>query len=122
MPGFGYFSTSRISFFRSFIRTSPLFSMRSSATRSNAGNDHESAFVPRIRSGELFLHSADVREAWSALGHRPQFGMLLRRGHGEYFNTAVPPISYEATHLQPFRRRLRQDPGTPTLHRSPHHI
>src|SRR5260370_31019236 len=99
MPGFGYFSTSRISFFRSFIRTSPLFPMRSCSTRSNAGNDHESAFVPRIRSGELFLHSADAREAWSALAHRPQFGMLLRRGDGEYSNAAFPRISRQPTHV-----------------------
>jgi len=34
-----------------------------------------------------------------ALEHGPQFGMLLRRGHGEHFNAAVPQISHEATHL-----------------------
>ena len=96
--------------------------MRSCSTRSNAGNDHESAFVPRIRSGELFLHSADVREAWSALEHRPQFGMLLRRGDGEYFNTAVPQISYEATHLQLFRGVLREVAETYTLDRSRHEV
>src|SRR6266550_4357630 len=72
----------------------------------------------RIRSGGLFLHCTDAGETWSALEHGPQFGMLLRRGHGEHFNAAVPQISHEATHLQLFRGVLREVAEAHTLDHS----
>jgi hypothetical protein len=48
--------------------------------------------------------------------------MLLRRGHGEHFNAAVPQISHEATHLQLFRGVLREVAETYTLDRSRHEV
>src|SRR5437016_10324100 len=91
-------------------------------SRSNAGIDYECAFVLRIRSCEFFLHCSDARKAWSALEHRPQFGMLLRRGGSEHFNAAVPQISHVTTYLQLFRGVLREIAETNALDHSRHEV
>src|SRR6266478_1155186 len=122
MPGLGWSGTSRISFFRSFIRTSPLLSIHSNSLRSSAGIDHESALILRIRSRGFFLNFADVGETWSALQQGTKLRVLLRRTHGKYFHAAVTEISDETVNAQLLGGSLRVITKAHALDHSRHEV
>src|SRR6267378_3692083 len=67
---------------------------------SYAGIDDESALVLQIVSRGFFQDFGDARETRAPFQHGAKLGMLLRRGHREYFHATIPPIADETADAQ----------------------
>src|SRR5437667_9667877 len=96
-----------MSFFKSFIRTSPRGSTHVCSGISSVGIDDKSAFVPRIRSRGFFLNFADAGEPWSTFQRGPKFRVLLRLTDGKHFHAAAMEVSDETADAQSPRGSLR---------------